>query len=121
MKNVWLGAAAAIALLQACPAAAEDLSKAPRMGTWGFDLSGRDPAVSPGQNFYNYANGTYLKSLEIPADRTRFGAFDNLNELSQNRLHALLDKTAADKAATGDAARVGTLYRSFMDEAKVDA
>ena len=113
MKTLWLGAAAAVALLQACPAAAaEDLSKAPRLGTWGFDLSGRDPAVTPGQDFYNYANGTYLKALEIPADRSRFGAFDSLNELSQKRMHAVLDKAAADKAATGETAQVGTLYRS---------
>ena len=124
MKTLLLGAAAAAALLSACPAAAEaaqDLTKAPRLGTWGFDLSGRDATVTPGQDFYTYANGTYLKSLEIPADRTRYGAFDALNELSQNRLHVLLDKTAAEKAATGDAARVGVLYRSFTDQAKVDA
>jgi putative endopeptidase len=121
MKTLWLGAAAAIALLQADPAAAQDLSKAPRMGTWGFDLSGRDAAVTPAQNFYDYANGTYLKKLEIPADRSRFGAFDSLNELSQARMHAVLDKAAADKAATGEAAQVGALYRSFLDEAKVEA
>jgi putative endopeptidase len=121
MKNLWLGAAAALALLQACPAAAEDLSKAPRLGAWGFDLAGRDTAVTPAQDFYEYANGTYLKALEIPADRSRFGAFDALNELSQKRMHAVLDKAAADKTATGETAQVGTLYRSFLDEAKVDA
>jgi putative endopeptidase len=122
MKTFWLGAAAAAALLQACPAtAAEDLSKAPRLGVWGFDLSGRDTSVTPAQDFYEYANGTYLKTLEIPADRSRFGAFDALNELSQKRMHAVLDKAAADKTATGETAQVGTLYRSFLDEAKVDA
>jgi len=102
-------------------AAPQDLSKAPRMGTWGFDLSGRDVAASPGQDFFQYANGGYMKSLVIPGDRTSYGAFDSLNELSQNRLHALLDKAAADKAAAGDSAKVGALYRSFMDEAKVNA
>jgi len=124
MKTLWLGAAAAAALLVACPAMAQpgqDLSKAPRMGTWGFDLAGRDTTVSPGQDFYSYANGGYLKALEIPADRSRYGAFDRLNELSQNRMHAVLEKAAADKAATGEVAQVGTLYRSFTDEAKVDA
>ncbi|MDB5424647.1 MAG: peptidase, partial [Phenylobacterium sp.] len=121
MKTLWLGAAAAAALLVALPAAAQDLSKAPRMGTWGFDLAGRDPAVTPAQDFYGYANGTYLKALEIPADRSRFGAFDALNELSQNRMHAVLDKAAADKTATGETAKVGALYRSFLDEAKVEA
>jgi putative endopeptidase len=135
MKTSWLGAAAVAALLATGPAAAQtsaakaapssaaapDLSKAPRMGTWGFDLGGRDPAVTPGQDFFNYANGAYLKTLEIPADRSRFGAFDNLHELSQSRMHAVLDAAAADKAATGERAQVGTLYRSFMDQAKVEA
>jgi len=131
MKSSWFAAAAALALLAAAPgraqapavarAAPQDLSKAPRMGTWGFDLSGRDVAASPGQDFFQYANGGYMKSLVIPGDRTSYGAFDSLNELSQNRLHALLDKAAADKAAAGDSAKVGALYRSFMDEAKVNA
>jgi putative endopeptidase len=137
MKTSWLSAAAAAALLSAgptlaatptntapaakTPAAAPDLSKATRMGTWGFDLSGRDTATTPGQDFFQYANGGYVKSLAIPADRTSYGAFDALNELSQARLHTLLEKAAADTTATGDQAKVGALYRSFMAETKVDA
>src|SRR5882724_11187155 len=108
MKTYWLGAAAT------------DLAKAPRMGTWGFDLSGRDTSAAPGQDFFQYANGGYVKALAIPADRTRYGAFDALNELSQSRLHVLLDKSVANTAATGEQAKVGALYRSFMAEAKVD-
>jgi putative endopeptidase len=100
---------------------APDLSKAPRMGSWGFDLSGRDTGVTPAQDFFQYANGTYEKKLVIPSDRTRFGAFDALNELSQNRLHTLLEKASTDRGATGDQGKVGALYRSFMDEAKVNA
>jgi putative endopeptidase len=98
-----------------------DLSKAARMGTWGFDLAGRDAATQPGQDFFQYANGTYEKTLVIPGDRVSFGAFDALNELSQARLHALLDKTAANPSASGEQGQVGALYRSFMDEAKVNA
>ena len=82
------------------PSAAE-LAHAPRMGAWGFDLAGRDMGATPGQDFYTYANGTYVKTLEIPADRSRFGAFDKLNELSQNRMRAVVEQAAADKAATG--------------------
>jgi putative endopeptidase len=141
MKTIWLGAAAAAALLSACPALAAsaaapkpapakpaaapapsaDFTKAPRMGAWGYDLSARDPSVSPGDDFFTYANGAYLKTLQIPADRTRYGAFDALNELSQNRMRAVVDKAAADKAASGPRAQVGAFYRSFMDEAKVNA
>jgi len=143
MKTVWLGAAAAAALaMGAVPAAAfqlhaptsaadamatasggsiSDLRHAPRMGAWGFDLTGRDPAVTPGQDFFTYANGTYLQKLEIPSDRSRYGAFDALNELSVNRMRAVVEAAAGDKAAAGDAAKIGALYRSFMDEARIEA
>jgi putative endopeptidase len=99
---------------------APNIAKAPRMGTWGFDLGGRDTATDPGQDFFQYANGGYEKTMVIPADRSSFGAFDSLNELSQARLHALLDKASADPSATGEQAKVGALYRSFMDETKVN-
>lgn len=123
MKTFWLAACAASALaLGAVPAlAADDISKAPRMGPWGFDSAGRDLSVSPRDDLYLHANGTYLKNLEIPADRSRYGSFDKLNELSVNRMRAVLEAAAADKAATGDQARIGIMYRSFMDEAAVNA
>ena len=105
----------------AAPAPTADLSRAARMGTWGFDLAGRDTSAAPGQDFFQYANGTYEKTMAIPADRVSYGAFDALSELSQARLHVLLDKTAADPGATGEQGKVGALYRSFMDETKVDA
>src|SRR3954453_4284023 len=94
MKTIWSGAAAAASLLSACPALAAspiapataapapDLTAAPRLGARGYDLTSRDASVSPGEDFFQYANGSYLKSMVIPADRTRYGAFDTLNELS---------------------------------------
>lgn len=124
MKNLWLGAASAVALVCAsAPALAADLpdlSKAPRMGPWGFDLAGRDTSVAPSKDFFDYANGVYLNKLEIPADRSRYGAFDSLQELSQQRMRAVLEKAAANTSATGDEAKIGAFYRSFMDEAKVN-
>jgi putative endopeptidase len=91
------------------------------MGPWGFDLAGRDTDVSPGDDLYTYAGGTYLQALQIPPDRTRFGAFDKLVELSQSRMRAVLESAAGDHAASGERAKVGGLYRSFMDEAGVEA
>lgn len=125
MKTLWLGAASAAALIcVSAPALAADLpdlSKAPRMGPWGFDMAGRDTSVAPSKDFFDYANGGYLQKLEIPADRSRYGAFDALQELSQQRMRAVAEKAAENKAATGDEAKVGAFYRSFMDEAAVDA
>lgn len=128
MKMFWLGAASAACLVCAAGSAMAadtatpaDLSKAPRMGPWGFDMAGRDTAVKPSDDFYDYANGVYLKNLEIPADRSRFGAFDALSELSQARMRAVAEKAAGNAAATGEEAQVGHYYRTYMDEAKVEA
>ncbi|PZQ60261.1 MAG: peptidase M13 [Phenylobacterium zucineum] len=129
MKTAWLAASAAAALLLSAPTAfaaddaapPRDLTKAPRMGTWGFDLAGRDTAASPGQSFFRYANGAYLDKLTIPADRASFGAFNVLDELSRDRMKAVIDKAATAPASDASAAKVGALYRSYMDEAKIDA
>jgi putative endopeptidase len=136
MKYAWLAATAAAALLAAAPAAfaaddaaatatasapTTDLSKAPRMGTWGFDLGGRDTSKTAGQSLFAYANGKYLDALQIPADRSSYGAFNVLDELSKARLRAVVEKAAANKAASGPEAQVGALYRSFMDQGRVEA
>jgi putative endopeptidase len=93
----------------------------PRFGAWGFDLSGRDTAVSPGDDFFGYANGAYVKALVIPPDRSRYGSFDALSELSTERVRSVLESAAANPAATGDEAMIGAFYRAFMDEARVEA
>ncbi|HEX5378249.1 MAG TPA: M13 family metallopeptidase N-terminal domain-containing protein, partial [Phenylobacterium sp.] len=123
MKAFWLAAAAASVLATAAlPAlAAGDPLAAPRMGPWGFDAAGQDRSASPGQDFFDYANGTYVRNQVIPADRSSYGAFDGLRELSVSRMRAVLEKAAADKTATGDTQKIGALYRSFMDEATVEA
>lgn len=138
MKTSWLAAAAAAALTAAAPAlaaeaaspaadaattagAAATLTQAPRMGPWGFDMAGRDTSTPPGKDFFKYANGVYVEQLQIPADRSRYGAFDRLQELSQNRMRAVLEASAADPAATGDEAKVGALYRSFMDAKQLES
>ncbi|MEJ0066313.1 MAG: M13 family metallopeptidase [Caulobacteraceae bacterium] len=93
----------------------------PHYPPWGFDLAGRDTSVTPGNDFYAYANGTYVKNLRIPPDRSRFGNFDALQALSEDRLHTLLDKAAADSDPTSESAKVGAFYRAFMDESRADA
>ncbi len=95
----------------------------PRYGTWGFDLEGRDTSVRPGDDFFRYANGTYVDNLEIPADRTRYGSFDLLSQLSENRMTALIAEISAaeDLAAGSDEAKVRDAYNSFMDVAAINA
>ncbi|HEX6860906.1 MAG TPA: M13-type metalloendopeptidase [Caulobacteraceae bacterium] len=123
MKKTWLSAAAAAAI--ACAAfgapafAQDDISTAPRYGSWGYELNGRDVAVKPGDDFYRFAQGLATDQMEIPADRSRYGNFDKLSVLSEARVRAVLDKAAADP--TGADAKIGTYYKAFLDEAAVEA
>ncbi len=120
MKTYLLAAAAATALAAGSMSFA-DTPASPHLGAWGFDLDGRDTTISPGADFYGYANGTYVKKLVIPADRSRYGAFDALAALSESRVHDLLEKASTDPKATGDEAKIGAFYRAYMDEKHVDA
>ena len=61
-------------------------------GAWGFDLAGRDTSVKPGDDFNEYANGTYLRTTEIPADKSRFGPFDVLYENAQSQLKSIIER-----------------------------
>ncbi len=96
-------------------------TEAHSFGTWGFDVDGMDRSVKPGDNFYLYAVGTSLKSLQVPSDRPRYGSFDALRELSDNRVRALIEKMGQGHAALdSDEGKIGALYASYMDEARIE-
>ena len=86
------------------------------IGTFGFDTSGMDPSVKPGDDFYAFANGTWAKNTKIPADKSNYGSFSVLADLSQQRTRELLDAAKDDPNS-----RIGTVYSSFLDEAAVEA
>jgi putative endopeptidase len=113
------GATAATPPAAEAPVAAADLAS-PKYGTWGFDTSGMDPSVKPGDDFFAYANGKWAARTEIPPDRTRFGNFDKLSVLSEARVHAIAMDAAAGKLTDPDGAKIGAAYASFMNEALAD-
>jgi len=97
--------------------------EAPKYGTWGFAVDGRDLSVAAGDNFFLHANGAALKGMNIPSDRTSYGSFALLRELSDNRLRALLDELLANPnlAAGSDELKMADLYRSYMDVEGIEA
>jgi putative endopeptidase len=109
-------------LLYADPAPTASATTAKRYGTWGVDLEGMDRTVKPGDDFFRYVNGKWAASTQIPPDKTSFGAFVLLRDLSEARVRTLVDRWAADKnlKAGSDEAKVAAAYRSFMDEATVE-
>ncbi|HYG26209.1 MAG TPA: M13-type metalloendopeptidase, partial [Caulobacteraceae bacterium] len=114
-----MSAAAAVAIAFATtPAFAEDLSKASRFGSWGYELKSGDPQVKPGDDFFRFSQGLALDQMEIPADRSRYGNFDKLATLSEARVRAVLDKAAA--RPTPQTEKIGAFYKSFLDEQRVE-
>ena len=97
--------------------------EAPRYGTWGFDLAGRDTSVRPGDSFMRFANGAALDRMQIPSDRTSYGSFALLRELSDNRVKVMIDALAArtDLVAGSDEQKIADAYRSYMDEGRLEA
>src|SRR6266567_2902625 len=103
------------------PAAASSTA-AKRYGTWGVDLEAMDKSVKPGDDFFRYVNGKWAATAQIPADKTSFGSFAMLRDLSELRVHEILERFAADKNLKpgSDEAKIATIYRSFLDEATVE-
>jgi putative endopeptidase len=123
VKNFLTGATRAI-LLSAFVVAAGCAGEppAPALGS-GVELAHMDRGVRPQDDFFLHVNGTWLKNTEIPADKARYGAFDKLRDDSEARLRAIIEEssTKPNKQAGTDEQKVGDLYNSFMDEARIDA
>src|SRR5205085_3790102 len=98
------------------PAAATQASSPPH----GIDLAGMDRTVKPGDDFFRYANGGWIKSTEIPPDRSSWSNGGILTELTAKRTSDLIQE-AAKGASSGEAKKIGDTYSSFMDEEAIEA
>ncbi len=75
-----------------------------------------DPATAPCQDFFQYANGGWLKAHPIPADRATWGGFNEVEERNSALLKEILEEAAASQAPAGSVPRqVGDFYRAGMD------
>jgi putative endopeptidase len=113
----------ALAALAATTVIAQADAPRPHFGAWGIDLTSMDKSVRPGDDFFLYANGTWLKSVEIPADRTSTGSFQNLQILSEQRMKTIIDELEAKPRDKLDAEgkQLRDLYDAFVDIASIDA
>src|SRR6202011_2831238 len=134
MKLLWM---AALALLAACaskpveeksvpvtpaPVAAAPAAVKPFIGDFGLDLSAGKPSVKPGDDFFAYASGAWYDSFTIPADHSSFGPFDQLDELSKQRVRAIIERAAAAHAAAATPEQqIAHFCAAFMDEAAIEA
>ncbi|MFT7568786.1 MAG: putative endopeptidase, partial [Pseudoalteromonas distincta] len=85
------------------------------LGSFGVDLTARNEAVKPGDDFFMYASGTWYNNYEMPADKTRYGAFSGLAERSEGDVKAIIEEIAARKDLNAEEKLVADFYNAYMD------
>ncbi|MEN3278606.1 MAG: putative endopeptidase [Massilia sp.] len=89
----------------------------------GIDTQYIDPSVRPQDDFFTHLNGKWLKATEIPADKSSHGTFMQLRDDSQAQVRQIIEAAQKDpnKKAGTDVQKIGDLYASFMDEARLES
>jgi predicted metalloendopeptidase len=87
----------------------------------GINTAYMDLSVKPGDDFFEFANGTWVKQAEIPADRSRWGVIGELRDLNQQRTADLIKGLSASAAGTDPERRkIADFYSTFMDETTIE-
>ncbi len=95
----------------------------PRFGEYGFDTSGMQKSVKPGDDFYKYLNGEWEKNTPIPADKAMYGTFHLLIDQSQKNTREIIENAARLEGAAAtdaDTQKVANAYRAYMDTAEIE-
>lgn len=100
-------------------AAFSQTSAKPQYGAWGFDLAGADRAMKPGNDFFRFANGTWIDKTQIPSDKSAYSLRLAMTDLTEKRLHEMMEGLSKMEGTTLEA-KVGAFYRSFMDEPRIE-
>lgn len=88
----------------------------------GLDLSTFDKSVRPQDDFYNYVNGSWMKTAKIPGDKSTWGSFNKLAEDTDNNSMTILNSLLKDKFAAGsEGKKIQDLYATYMDMGKRNA
>ncbi len=109
---------ASVLLLQGVSVQAGGPGKEPR----GVDVKAMNTSADPRKDFYEFANGSWLKANPVPASEGRWGAFNELADKNNTLLKKILEDAAASKSPEGSVKqKIGTFYRLGMDSVRRDA
>lgn len=116
----WMLAAAAGCLVLACNVQSEQVEK--KAVKSGINVDYFDTTVKPQDDFYRYANGKWLDTVEIPADKSMYSSFTELSDMNEERLKGIIEGAAkVENAAAGTPVQqLGDFYRAYMDIARLD-
>ncbi len=123
IRKLLVTSVSVMALALSSPVIAQEENSAPTMsfGSWGVNTEMLDPAIDPGADFDAYVNGKWVSENEMPADRSRYGAFDMLAEKSTHDVEVLVrDLVASDPAPGTTARRIVDAYNAFFDVDAID-
>ncbi|BDF94098.1 MULTISPECIES: M13 family metallopeptidase [unclassified Pseudoalteromonas] len=87
----------------------------PELGSFGVDLTARNEAIKPGDDFFMYASGTWYDNYVMPADKTRYGAFSGLAERSEERVKEIIEEIAARDDLNAEEQLIADFYNAYMD------
>ncbi len=91
-------------------------------GSWGIDTGLMDRDVQPGDNFFMYTSGEWFDNFELPADKTRYGAFDLLREKSEQQTRFIIEDLAAEEPPIDTAeGKVAAFYNAYMGTDAIEA
>jgi len=133
IKNILAPSLLALTLsLAACNNAGTDTKSAttgdmaqatakPVLGTFGIAVNNMDKSVKPGQNFFEYVNGTWLANTEIPADKSRYGSFNVLADEAEERVKAIIETAASNPQPSADEKRIGDLFAAYTNVDAIEA
>ena len=94
----------------------------PEIGNWGFDLGAIDPSVKPGDDFFRYAGGTWMKNTQIPPEKTSYGSFVMLRDKAEADVQETIEANAKETHAAGSVGqKVADFYNTFIDTASIEA
>ncbi|TGD57532.1 M13 family metallopeptidase [Flavobacterium humi] len=111
-KNIITAGSLAVFSLFSLTVTAQQAKKNP-----GINLDLMDKSVKPGDDFFRFVNGTWFDKTQIPADRVRWGSFDELRQNTDNDALAILKEAAANKNLDpkSDQAKAVNVYKTYMD------
>ncbi len=105
-----------------CAAAAITAAQVPTPVVPGIDVAGMDLTARPQDDFFRYVNGRWADDTAIPADQSSFGTFALLRDRAQEAVRTIIESQGKSQSAPGtNSQKIGDLYKSFMDEARIDA